>query len=121
MSTAPLSWQSTVAFQKSLAVEKVFFSWLRGRFYDDVGSARQCANTARNALPLSMVLVLTSCLPNVTPSAPGKRDVDDFLGVHVTSCWCQAACGPLGTESACTGQFPNVSAVPVDACVSGVD
>ena len=54
-----------------------------------------------------MVLVLTHCLPNVTPSAPRKRDVDDFLGVHTTSCWCQAACGPLGTDSACTGQpFP---------------
>ena len=41
-------------------------SWIRGRFYDDVGSARQCANAARIALPLSMVLVLACCLPGVT-------------------------------------------------------
>ena len=82
-------------------------SWTRGRFYDDVGSTRQCANTARSALPLSMVLVLACCLPDVTPSAPGKHEVDDFLGVHTTSCWCQAACGLLGADSACTGQpFP---------------
>ena len=71
------------------------------------GSTRQCANTARSTLPLSMVLVLACCLPDVTPSAPGKHEVDDFLGVHTTSCWCQAASGLLGADSACTGQpFP---------------
>ena len=38
-----------------------------------LGSARQCADTARIALPLSMVLVVVFCLPNVTPSAPCRR------------------------------------------------
>ena len=107
-STAPLSSQSRFRFRSHLWYSgQGPPSWFRGRFYDDVGSARQCANTAKIALPLSMVLVLAYCLPNVTPSAFGKRDVDDFLGVHATSCWCQEACGPLGTDSACTGQpFP---------------
>ena len=94
-------------------------SWTRGRFHDDVGSTRRCANTERSALPLSTVLVLACCLPDVTPSVPGKHEVDDFLGVHTTLCWCQAASGRRFCVHRPT--IPNESAVPVDACLSRVD
>ena len=40
-----------------------------------LGNARQCADMAKIALPLSMVLVVVFCLPNVTPYAPCRRAV----------------------------------------------
>ena len=97
-----VAWSSLLVVIESVwffdALEKVPSVGLVDVSTTTVGSTRQCANTARSALPLSMVLVLACCLPDVTPSAPGKHEVDDFLGVHTTSCWCQAACGSLGAD-----------------------
>ena len=45
------------------------------------------ADTARIALPLSVVLIHTSSLPNATPSAPGRRALKiGAVGSTVDTC-----------------------------------
>ena len=56
-----------------------------------LGSARQCADTAKIALPLSMVLVVVFCLPQACDEAVQVEtvmsEIDIFVSQQVSSLW----------------------------------